>query len=81
MPSVCPDNLPKSANLGLDEASTRSHPRDCRGRPDNGDAMYKSLIETDSIATLIVAFAVVLVVVGATARTVRWLAVDKPKRS
>jgi hypothetical protein len=43
--------------------------------------MYKSLIETDSVATLIVAFAVVLVVVGATARAVRWLAADKPKRS
>ena len=38
-----------------------------------GDAMYKSIIQTDLILVLTVAFAAVLIVVGVIARTLRWI--------
>jgi len=43
-------------------------------RPIQGDTMYKSLIENDSLLALTVAFASVLFVVGVIARALRWAA-------
>ena len=43
-------------------------------RPIKGDTMYKSLVETDFILALTLAFATVLIVAGVIARTVRWAA-------
>lgn len=43
-------------------------------RPIKGDIMYKSLIETDFLLGVTVAFAAVLTVVGVIARALRWAA-------
>lgn len=80
LPRVRPRKLPKLASLSLGAALSISHRSALRGFADKGDAMYKSLMETDFILALTIAFAVVLIVVGAIARTLRWVAtahVDK----
>ena len=43
-------------------------------RPIEGDTMYKSLVETDFVLALTIAFAAVLILAGVIARALRWAA-------
>ena len=43
-------------------------------RPIEGDTMYKSLVQTDFLLAMTMAFAALLTVVGIIARALRWLA-------